>query len=136
MKKLIVIEIILILIIVGLCGYVLWEEKMLNEQSTQFLILFSINSIIIITMFYTTKWNKRMDITNHYMTRYDVLIRERQEINMDFNKNEKSIRRKKLENPEKKEWLGKNGRRRVLNEFTWDKIAENTISLYEKMVKD
>ncbi|NIQ06326.1 MAG: glycosyltransferase family 4 protein, partial [Candidatus Korarchaeota archaeon] len=36
-----------------------------------------------------------------------------------------------LENPEKTEWLGKNGRRRVLSEFTWDKIAENTISLYE-----
>ncbi len=41
-----------------------------------------------------------------------------------------------LENPEKTEWLGKNGRRRVLNEFTWDKIAEKTLSLYEKMVKD
>ncbi|MGC9345362.1 MAG: glycosyltransferase family 4 protein [Candidatus Bathyarchaeales archaeon] len=40
-----------------------------------------------------------------------------------------------LENPEKKEWLGKNGRRRVLNEFTWDKAAERTIALYEQMVK-
>lgn len=41
-----------------------------------------------------------------------------------------------LENPEKKEWLGRNGRRRVLNEFTWDKIAENTISLYKEMIKN
>jgi glycosyltransferase involved in cell wall biosynthesis len=40
-----------------------------------------------------------------------------------------------LENPEKKKWLGKNGRRRVLEEFTWDKIAEKTIELYEQMVK-
>jgi len=29
-----------------------------------------------------------------------------------------------LENPEKTKWLGNNGRQRVLNEFTWNKIAE------------
>jgi glycosyltransferase involved in cell wall biosynthesis len=29
-----------------------------------------------------------------------------------------------LENDEKRKWLGKNGRRRVLKEFTWDKIAK------------
>ncbi|MEM3899251.1 MAG: glycosyltransferase family 4 protein, partial [Candidatus Bathyarchaeia archaeon] len=40
-----------------------------------------------------------------------------------------------LENPEKKKWLGKNGRRRVLNEFTWDKIAERTIELYERIIE-
>ncbi|TET62452.1 glycosyltransferase family 1 protein [Candidatus Bathyarchaeota archaeon] len=40
-----------------------------------------------------------------------------------------------LENPEKTKWLGKNGRQRVLKEFTWDKIAEKTIALYEKMNK-
>jgi len=40
-----------------------------------------------------------------------------------------------LENPEKRKWLGKNGRRRVLNEFTWDKAAERTIALYEQIVK-
>jgi len=40
-----------------------------------------------------------------------------------------------LENLEKKKWLGKNGRRRVLNEFTWDKIAEKTIALYEQIIK-
>jgi glycosyltransferase involved in cell wall biosynthesis len=40
-----------------------------------------------------------------------------------------------LESPEKKKWLGKNGRRRVLNEFTWDKIAEKTIELYERVIK-
>jgi len=40
-----------------------------------------------------------------------------------------------LENPEKKKWLGKNGRRRVLEEFTWDKIAEKTIELYEQTIK-
>jgi glycosyltransferase involved in cell wall biosynthesis len=40
-----------------------------------------------------------------------------------------------LENPEKKRWLGKNGRRRVLEEFTWDKIAEKTLRLYEQLEK-
>jgi len=40
-----------------------------------------------------------------------------------------------LESPEKRKWLGKNGRRRVLEEFTWDKIAEKTIELYEQIMK-
>jgi glycosyltransferase involved in cell wall biosynthesis len=40
-----------------------------------------------------------------------------------------------LENPEKRKWLGKNGRRRVLNDFTWDRIAYKTAELYEKVVK-
>ncbi|RJS78239.1 glycosyltransferase family 1 protein [Candidatus Bathyarchaeota archaeon] len=40
-----------------------------------------------------------------------------------------------LENPEKRKQLGKNGRKRVLEEFTWDKIAERTIELYEQIVK-
>ena len=40
-----------------------------------------------------------------------------------------------LESPDRKKWLGKNGRRRVLTEFTWDKIAEKTIEFYEQIVK-
>lgn len=40
-----------------------------------------------------------------------------------------------LENSEKREWLGKNGRQRVLNEFTWDKIAEETVASYERITK-
>jgi len=40
-----------------------------------------------------------------------------------------------LESPEKRQWLGKNGRRRVLEEFTWDKIAEKTGELYEQIIK-
>mgnify|MGYP001117272585 CR=1 FL=1 len=40
-----------------------------------------------------------------------------------------------LESPERGKWLGKNGRRRVLEEFTWDKIAEKTIALYEQLLK-
>jgi glycosyltransferase involved in cell wall biosynthesis len=40
-----------------------------------------------------------------------------------------------LENDEKRKWLGKNGRRRVLNEFTWPKIAEKTLGLYEQIIK-
>ena len=40
-----------------------------------------------------------------------------------------------LESPEKMKWLGKNGRRRVLNEFTWEKIAEKTLALYEQVLK-
>jgi glycosyltransferase involved in cell wall biosynthesis len=40
-----------------------------------------------------------------------------------------------LENPEKRKMLGKNGRKRVLSEFTWNKIAEKTIQLYESVIK-
>ncbi len=40
-----------------------------------------------------------------------------------------------LETPEKRKWLGKNGRKRVLSEFTWSRIAEKTIELYESVVK-
>jgi len=40
-----------------------------------------------------------------------------------------------LENAEKRAWLGKNGRHRVLEEFTWDKIAERTAELYEQIIK-
>jgi glycogen(starch) synthase len=40
-----------------------------------------------------------------------------------------------LESPEKRRWLGKNGRKRVLNEFTWSRIAEKTVALYEQMTK-
>jgi len=39
-----------------------------------------------------------------------------------------------LESPEKRTWLGKNGRKRVLKEFTWSRIAEKTIELYEKIL--
>lgn len=40
-----------------------------------------------------------------------------------------------LESPEKRRWLGKNGRQRVLREFTWEKAAERTIALYEQVIK-
>jgi glycogen(starch) synthase len=40
-----------------------------------------------------------------------------------------------LESPERRKWLGKNGRKRVLNEFTWSKIAEKTANLYEQLLK-
>jgi glycogen synthase len=40
-----------------------------------------------------------------------------------------------LEDPEKTKWLGKNGRKRVLAEFTWTRIAEKTIELYQKILK-
>lgn len=38
-----------------------------------------------------------------------------------------------LENPERRKSLGKNGRRRVIKEFTWSRIAEKTIDLYESI---
>lgn len=40
-----------------------------------------------------------------------------------------------LENPEKRKWLGKNGRKRVLEDFTWDRIAEKTVEVYEQIIK-
>ncbi|MGF3521796.1 MAG: glycosyltransferase family 4 protein [Candidatus Bathyarchaeia archaeon] len=39
-----------------------------------------------------------------------------------------------LESPERRRWLGKNGRKRVLAEFTWSRIAEKTLELYESML--
>lgn len=41
-----------------------------------------------------------------------------------------------LETPEKRKWLGENGRKRVLNEFTWEKIAERTLEVYKKTIKE
>ncbi len=40
-----------------------------------------------------------------------------------------------LENPELRKQLGKNGRKRVIAEFTWNKIAKRTIDLYESVAK-
>jgi glycosyltransferase involved in cell wall biosynthesis len=40
-----------------------------------------------------------------------------------------------LESPEKRKWLGKNGRKRVLQEFTWSRIAEKTLELYEQILR-
>ena len=40
-----------------------------------------------------------------------------------------------LESHEKRRWLGKNGRKRVLEEFTWDRVAEKTLELYQQMAK-
>jgi len=40
-----------------------------------------------------------------------------------------------LESPERRVWLGKNGRKRVLAEFTWSKIAQHTVQLYETIAK-
>jgi glycosyltransferase involved in cell wall biosynthesis len=40
-----------------------------------------------------------------------------------------------LENIDKRKWLVKNGRKRVLSEFTWDKIAEKTLQLYQQILK-
>jgi glycogen(starch) synthase len=40
-----------------------------------------------------------------------------------------------LESPEKRKMLGKNGRKRVFAEFTWNKIAEKTVELYETISK-
>jgi glycogen(starch) synthase len=40
-----------------------------------------------------------------------------------------------LEDPERTKWLGKNGRKRVLSEFTWNKISEKTVELYSTILK-
>ncbi len=40
-----------------------------------------------------------------------------------------------LESRDRMKMLGKNGRKRVLAEFTWNKIAEKTIALYETIAK-
>jgi glycosyltransferase involved in cell wall biosynthesis len=40
-----------------------------------------------------------------------------------------------LENPEKRQLLGQNGRKRVLKEFTWDEIAKRTIRNYNELIE-
>jgi glycogen(starch) synthase len=40
-----------------------------------------------------------------------------------------------LEDSERRKVLGKNGRKRVLAEFTWSRIAEKTVDLYETIAK-
>ena len=40
-----------------------------------------------------------------------------------------------LGNPEKVPFWGKNGRRRVLQYFTWEKAAENTLSVYKEAIE-
>jgi len=40
-----------------------------------------------------------------------------------------------LKDSERRKWLGKNGRKRVLSEFTWNRISEKTLDLYEKVLK-
>ena len=67
----------------------------------EFLILLCVNLIIIITMVYNTRWNKCMDITNHYMLRYDALMKERLDINLKYNKI-KPLKNNKIEIKEKK----------------------------------
>jgi len=40
-----------------------------------------------------------------------------------------------IKDPQKREQLGKNGRKRVLQEFTWDITAEKTIELYKQVLE-
>jgi glycosyltransferase involved in cell wall biosynthesis len=40
-----------------------------------------------------------------------------------------------LESRDRMKMLGKNGRKRVLAEFSWNKIAEKTVALYENIAK-
>jgi len=41
-----------------------------------------------------------------------------------------------LKDPKRKEELGKNGRKRVLEQFTWDVIAKNTLDLYQQLLEN
>ena len=41
-----------------------------------------------------------------------------------------------IKDPAVKERLGKNGRKRVLENFTWDIVAKRTIELYEELVRE
>ncbi len=41
-----------------------------------------------------------------------------------------------LQNQNRKQELGKNGRKRVLKEFTWSAIAEKTLEIYKEIVKE
>lgn len=41
-----------------------------------------------------------------------------------------------LQDPNRKHELGKNGRKRVLSDFTWDAIAKKTLDIYREVVKE
>jgi len=40
-----------------------------------------------------------------------------------------------LQDPQKRQMLGQNGRKRVLKEFTWDEIAKRTIQIYNELLE-
>jgi len=40
-----------------------------------------------------------------------------------------------LQDPQRKIWLGQNGRKRVLQEFTWDIIAKRTVQAYTELLE-
>jgi glycosyltransferase involved in cell wall biosynthesis len=40
-----------------------------------------------------------------------------------------------IEDPEKRRWLGRNGRKRVLEHFSWDAAAKSTIQLYSTLLE-
>lgn len=40
-----------------------------------------------------------------------------------------------LQSPERKVWLGQNGRKRVLQHFTWDIIAKKTVEAYKELLE-
>jgi glycosyltransferase involved in cell wall biosynthesis len=40
-----------------------------------------------------------------------------------------------IQDPERKAQLGRNGRKRVLEQFTWEKVAEKTVQLYTELLE-
>ncbi len=40
-----------------------------------------------------------------------------------------------VQDPQRKEWLGKNGRKLVLRKFSWDVIAKRTAELYTELLE-
>jgi len=41
-----------------------------------------------------------------------------------------------LQNQNRKQMFGKNGRKRVLAKFTWDAIAKKTLEIYSEVVRE
>jgi len=39
-----------------------------------------------------------------------------------------------VQDPQRKEWLGQNGRKIVLQRFNWDAVAKRTIQLYKQLL--
>jgi len=40
-----------------------------------------------------------------------------------------------IQDPQRKAQLGRNGRKRVLEQFNWDRAAERTVQLYTKLLE-
>lgn len=92
------------------------------EIATIFTLIF-INLVVIITTTKNARWQKCADYTDHYMNRYDCLMKDRTRINIEYRKN-----KKKKNSPENQEI-------HILSEDWWNrfwKLQQEQHQLWQK----